>query len=143
MYADFKLSLEFRLPEGGNSGVFLRAPREGDPAYTGMEVQILDDYAEEYENLEPWQYSGSVYKVQAPSRRTINPAGEWNKYEILCDGPVVKVRLNDQLINDVNLNQHMDKTDTHPGIKRRRGYIGLQNHSTRVDFRNIRLEVLE
>jgi hypothetical protein len=43
-YDNFELSLEFRVPAGGNSGVFLRAPHEGDPAYTGMEIQLLDDY---------------------------------------------------------------------------------------------------
>jgi len=143
MYADFILSLEFRLPKGGNSGVFLRAPREGDPAYTGMEVQILDDYSEKYNNLDPWQYCGSIYDIQSPSKQVVNPAGEWNSYDILCEGSQVKVWLNGQLINDVNLNDHMNKTDTHPGIERQAGYIGLQNHSTQVDFRNIRLKVLE
>lgn len=143
MYSNFKLSLEFRVPAGGNSGVFLRAPHRGDPAYTGMEIQVLDDYAEQYNNLEPWQYCGSIYKVQAPTKRVTKPAGEWNKYEILCDGPIVKIWLNGVLINDANLIQHMDKTDTHPGIKRRAGYIGLQNHSTRIDYRNIHLTELE
>lgn len=143
MYSNFKLSLEFRVPAGGNSGVFLRAPHRGDPAYSGMEIQVLDDYADRYSNLEPWQYCGSIYKVQAPTKRVTKPAGEWNKYEILCDGPVVKIRLNGVLINDANLIQHMDKTDTHPGIKRRAGYIGLQNHSTRIDYRNIQITELE
>ncbi|NOX87429.1 MAG: DUF1080 domain-containing protein, partial [Calditrichaeota bacterium] len=64
-FGDFKLSLEFRVPAGGNSGVFIRAPHSGDPAYTGMEIQVLDDYAPVYANLKPWQYTGSIYGVQA------------------------------------------------------------------------------
>ncbi|MBD3274843.1 MAG: DUF1080 domain-containing protein [Candidatus Marinimicrobia bacterium] len=142
-FDNFKLSLEFRVPEGGNSGVFLRTPRHGNPAYAGMEAQVLDDYAEKYETLQPWQYTGSIYAVVAPSKRVTKPAGEWNTYEILCNGPMVKIWLNGELVNDTNLIHHMDKADSHPGIKRRSGYIGLQNHSTRVDYRNIVIKELK
>jgi len=138
-YADFKLELEFRMPEGGNSGVFLRAPHQGDPAYTGMEVQILDDYAEEYSELKAWQYTGSIYGLQAPTKRVSKKAGEWQKMVILCDGPEVKVSLNGTPIIEANLIDFMHKEDDHPGIKRRKGYIGLQNHSTKIEYRNIYL----
>jgi hypothetical protein len=47
-YGNFELRLEFRVPVNGNSGVALRAPLVGDPAYQGMEIQILDDYAPRY-----------------------------------------------------------------------------------------------
>src|SRR5699024_104271 len=80
-YDDFKLQLEYRLPEGGNSGIFLRAPHEGDPAYEGLEIQLLDDDAEQYAGLEPWQYTGSIYDVQAPSGRSSKQAGQWQKME--------------------------------------------------------------
>jgi hypothetical protein len=142
-FDNFKLSLEFRVPEGGNSGVFLRTPRQGNPAYAGMEAQVLDDYAEKYETLQPYQYTGSIYAVVAPTKRVTKPADEWNAYEILCNGPNIKIWLNGELINDTNLIHHMDKADSHPGIKRRSGYIGLQNHSTRVDYRNIVIEELK
>ncbi len=138
-YADFKLELEFRMPEGGNSGVFLRAPHQGDPAYTGMEVQILDDYAEEYSELKTWQYAGSIYGLQAPTKRVSKKAGEWQKMVILCDGPEVKVSLNGTPIIEANLIDFMHKEDDHPGIKRRKGYLGLQNHSTKIEYRNIYL----
>ena len=67
-YDNFKLELEFRVPPDGNSGVFVRAPHEGNPAYKGMEIQVLDDYAQVYANLRPSQYTGSIYDVQAPSK---------------------------------------------------------------------------
>ncbi len=143
MFDNFRLTLEFRVPEAGNSGVFLRTPREGNPAYVGMEAQVLDDYAEKYETLQPWQYTGSIYAVKAPSKRVTKPANEWNTYEILCDGPIVKIWLNGELVNDANLINHMDKASEHPGIKQRKGYIGLQNHSTRVDYRNIHIQELK
>jgi len=138
-FDNFMLDLEFRVPEGGNSGVFLRTPREGDPAYVGMEIQVLDDYAPVYANLRPWQYAGSVYGVQAPSARASKKAGEWQHMVIVADGPHVAVTLNGQRIVDTNLISHMELEQTHPGIKRRGGYIGLQNHSTRIEYRNVRL----
>jgi HEAT repeat protein len=138
-FGDFKLELEFRLPAGGNSGIFIRAPHEGDPAYTGMEIQLLDDYAQQYADLKPWQYCGSVYGIQAPAQRVSKPDGTWQKMVIECRGPQIKVILNDLLIVDTNLIKHMDKETAHPGIKRREGHIGLQNHSTRVEFRKIQL----
>ncbi|NUO79696.1 DUF1080 domain-containing protein [candidate division KSB1 bacterium] len=142
-FENFKLELDFRVPAEGNSGVFLRAPHEGDPAYTGMEVQVLDDYATKWAKLKPWQYCGSVYAVQAPSERASKAANEWQHYEIICNGPRVQVTLNGKKIVDANLIEHMDKEKSHPGLKRRKGFIGLQNHSTRVEYRNILLEELE
>jgi len=142
-YSDFKLELDFRVSAGGNSGVFLRAPHQGDPAYSGMEIQVLDDYAEKYARLKPWQYTGSIYGVQAPSTRASKRANEWQHMVIVCQGPMVKVTLNGTLIVDANLIKHMDKEATHPGLKRRQGYIGLQNHNTLVEYRNIRITELK
>jgi len=142
-FADFKLELEYRMPEGGNSGVFLRAPHQGDPAYTGLEIQILDDYADVYSDLKKWQYTGSIYGLQAPAKRVSKKAGEWQKMEILCKGPVIKVILNGSEIIDSNLIDFMHLEVNHPGIKRRKGYIGLQNHGTRMEFRNIYLMELK
>ena len=136
-YDDFIIELEFRVPEGGNSGVFIRAPREGNPAYAGMEIQILDDYADRYSDLEPYQYTGSIYNVKAPSKRVTKPAGEWQSMVIRAEGPEIQVTLNDELILNADLINHMELVEGHPGLVRRNGYIGLQNHSSRVDFRNI------
>ena len=141
-FGDFQLDLDFRVPTGGNSGVFIRAPHGGDPAYTGMEIQVLDDYATEYATLRPWQYTGSIYGVQAPSSRVSRRADEWQHMQIIAGGPLIKVTLNGQRIIDTNLITHMDKEAGHPGLKRRQGFIGLQNHSTRIEYRNITLKEL-
>ncbi|SHE64762.1 HEAT repeat [Fodinibius roseus] len=138
-YDNFKLEFEYRLPEGGNSGVFLRAPREGNPAYEGMEIQLLDDNAEQYADLQPWQYTGSIYDVKAPSGEASKKAGEWQKMEITADGSEVKVRLNGETVVSTDLVNYMDRVEEHPGLKRRSGYIGLQNHNSRVEFRNINI----
>lgn len=137
MYDNFRLQLEFRVPEGGNSGVFIRAPHEGHPSWDGMEIQILDDYADRYSDLKPWQYTGSIYGVQAPSKRFTKPAGTWQRLVIEADGPNIRITLNGEQIIQTSLIHHMEMANEHQGLVRRKGYIGLQNHSTRVEFRNI------
>ena len=142
-YADFALSLEYSVSPGGNSGVFLRAPRQGDPAYTGMEIQILDDDAEMYRDLKPFQYTGSIYGVVAARRGHTQPPDHWNRLEITARGPKVTVTLNGTSIVDANLEDHADAVAAHPGIRRTDGYIGLQTHSDRVEFRNIKIKELK
>ena len=141
-YDDFILELEYRLPEGANTGVFLRAPREGNPAFQGMEIQLLDDFADKYSDLQPWQYTGSIYAVKAPSKQVTRPAGEWQSMKIKADGPVIQVTVNGEMIVNTSLIRLMDLMDDHPrgdhpGLVRRSGYIGLQNYGDRVEFRNI------
>jgi hypothetical protein len=141
-YANFELELQFRVPPGGNSGVFLRAPHQGNPAYAGMEIQVLDDLAPEYAKLQPFQYCGSLYGVSAPKTRASKKPTEWQKLHITCDGRKVLVKLNDTAIVDANLDEHKDKEAEHPGILRKTGHLGLQNHGTRLDFKDIRIRVL-
>lgn len=141
-YANFEIELEFRVPPGGNSGVFLRAPHQGNPAFAGMEIQILDDEGRAYTKLKPYQYCGSLYDLEPPKTRASKPAGEWQKMHIVCNGRNVKVSLNDTPIIDADLDKYKDKLPTHPGLNRTTGYVGLQNHGTRLDFRNVRLREL-
>ena len=141
-YDNFKLDLEFRVPPDGNSGVFIRAPHKGDPAYTGMEIQVLDDYAEKYKNLKPYQYTGSIYAVQAPDKRVTKKAGEWQKMSITCNGPQVTVVVNGIQTVDTNIINYLDQEKEHPGLKRRKGFIGFQNHHTKIEYRNIYLKEL-
>ena len=138
-YDNFIIELEYRVPEGGNSGLFLRAPHKGNPANKGLEIQILDDYAERYADLKPWQYTGSIYFEQAASKRVTKPAGEWQSMKVRAEGPKIQVMLNGEQIINANLIQYMENAPNHPGLLRRTGYIGLQNHGDRVDFRNINI----
>jgi hypothetical protein len=62
-YSDFILRFEFKLEEGSNNGIGIRAALEGDAAYMGMEIQVLDDTAPQYATLRPAQYHGSIYDV--------------------------------------------------------------------------------
>jgi hypothetical protein len=142
-YGDFELRLEFKVPKGGNSGVALRAPRKGDPAYEGMEIQILDDFG--HKGIKEWQQTGSIYGVVAPKKLATKPVGEWNSYRIVCKGRQVTVELNVEKVVDANLDDSKDGTldkREHPGLARDKGHIGLQEHGGRVEFRNLYIKEL-
>jgi len=141
-YGNFVLSLDYRISPAGNSCVFIRAPLEGDPAYTGLEIQIVDDYAERPSPLESWQYTGSLYGVQAPSNRVSKQAGQWQTMVIVARGPRIQVELNGTKIVDADLTNYTYLANTHPGLTRTSGYVGLQSHGSRVEFRNIRIREL-
>jgi hypothetical protein len=134
-YDDFEIRLEYKLPKQGNSGVALRAPLKGDPAYQGMEIQILDD--DNYKGLREEQYAGSIYDVVAPSKHVTKPAGEWNRMDITAKGRQITVSINGQKIVDANLDKYKDRAGKHPGILRTKGHLGLQSHTGRVEFRNV------
>jgi len=142
-YDNFVIELEYRVPEGGNSGLFLRTPREGNPAYEGLEIQILDDYADQYADLKPWQFTGSIYFEEAASKRVTKPAGEWQSLKVRADGPEIQVTLNGELIVNTTLINFMNNVPNHPGLLKRSGFIGLQNHGDRVDFRNIKINEID
>lgn len=141
-YADFILRLEFKLEPGSNNGVGIRAPLRGDVAYSGMEIQVLDDSHPKYANLKPWQFHGSVYGVVPAIRGALKKVGEWNQEEIECIGRRVRVTLNGQVIVDANLNEVTDPDvlQKHPGLLRERGHIGFLGHNDYVEFRNIRVK---
>ncbi len=140
-FADFILRFEFKLEPGGNNGVAIRAPVEGRASYDGMEIQILDDDAEKYRNLRPTQYHGSIYDVAPARRGALKKAGEWNREEILCQGSMVRVTLNGQVIVDADLAKVTDPevVKKHPGIRRKAGHIGFLGHGALVEFRNIEI----
>ncbi len=149
-YSDFEVRLEYKMPPGGNSGVALRSPMAGDPAYVGMEIQLLDDNDPRYEKLQKWQYTGSIYGVVPPSKRVVKPAGEWNDIDITAKGRQITIVLNGEKIVDANLDDYKDRVEenkekklpAHPGLARTGGHVGLQSHDGRVEFRNLRIKVL-
>ncbi len=143
-YSDFHLKLEFKLSPGGNNGIGIRAPLDGDAAYVGMEVQVLDDEAPMYANLEPGQYHGSIYKVAAAKRGALKPTGQWNREEIIATGRRIQVIVNGKKTVDCDLNAVTDPETLaqHPGILREKGHIGFLGHGSLVEFRNIQLKDL-
>ena len=144
-YANFVLRFEFKLEPNSNNGIGIRAPLEGDAAYQGIELQVLDDSGSQYQTLQPFQYHGSVYGVFAAKRGSQKPVGEWNQQEVVADGRHIKVTLNGDVIVDANLDDVKDPKviQEHPGLARKTGHIGLLGHGTRVEFRNVRIKELK
>jgi hypothetical protein len=145
-YADYVLRLEFRVSPGGNSGVYLRAPETGWISRVGMEIQILDDAHKNYEKVQRWQNTGAIYHVVAPKELASKPAGEWNAMEIRAEKRQVAVILNGKKIVDADLDECLKDekiAQEHPGLKRTTGKIGLQSHTDRVEFRNLRVKEIK
>ncbi len=152
-YGDFILEFEWKLGERGNSGTALRAPLLGDPAFDGMELQMVDPrYYPADMTVTPAELTGSLYKAVPPRTQVYRPT-EWNRYQITCRGATVKVVLNGVLILDVNLDQETKPTKRHDGSdapplkdRPRKGHIGFQELSRgggHVEIKNARLKVLE
>jgi hypothetical protein len=148
-YRDFRLTLEFRIARMANSGLFLRAARDGsNPAFSGCELQILDDFHWESvtgTKLKPWQFTGSLYGAVPPGDRSaLSPLGEWNRYEVLYQGSRLAVALDGHTLYDVDTHALVPE-DGEPFAKRAAsGFIGLQHHGSEhvtdevvVAFRNL------
>ena len=141
-YANFVFRFEFKSEPGGNNGVGIRAPYEGDAAYQGMEIQILDDGHENYKGkIKSEQHHGSVYDVIPARTGFLKPAAEWNSEEIMANGSRIKVTLNGVIILDADLNmvQEPEVLKKHPGLKNKTGHLGFLGHGSLVEFRNIRM----
>jgi hypothetical protein len=144
-YGDFAVRLEFKLPPGGNNGLAIRYPGQGDAAYAGMtELQVLDDDYEKVtgDQLDPRQVHGSVYGIIGAQRGYQRPVGEWNFQEVTVTGSKIKVELNGTVILDgdvATVTEYMGNSP-HPGKDLKRGHFGLAGHNDPVSFRNLHLK---
>ncbi|WP_300601115.1 family 16 glycoside hydrolase [Niabella sp.] len=145
-YSDFVMRFEFQLTPGANNGLGIRAPLTGDAAYEGMELQILDNEAPIYKELQPYQYHGSVYGIIPALRGYLKPVGEWNYEEVRAVGNHITVILNGKTIVDGDIAKaSKNNTDTpdhkkHPGLLNKTGHIGFLGHGSYVKFRNLRIK---
>jgi hypothetical protein len=145
-YSDFIFRFEFKLTPGANNGLGIRTPLQGDAAYVGYELQILDNTAEVYANLKPYQFHGSVYGIIPAKKGYLKPLGEWNRQEVYLKGDDIRITLNGTVILEGNIkeaskNGTADGRD-HPGLKRSSGHIGFLGHGSLLWFRNIRIKEL-
>lgn len=144
-FSDFVVRFEFRLPAGGNNGLAIRYPGTGDAAYSGMcELQVLDDGAPQYADLQPWQYHGSAYGMVAAQRGHQRAVGEWNSQQVTVVGGRVMVELNGTVILDADLHALAETADgkPHPGRLRERGAFGFAGHGDPVEFRKLHVRTL-
>jgi hypothetical protein len=150
-FEDFELQLEWRVPEGGNSGVFIRASEEVGRIFEGApEVQILDD-ERHADGQNPLTSAGANYALHAPPDGVVNPAGEWNHVRVRVDGDHVTHWMNGVQVVDYRL--WTDEWEALVAGSKfaewpeygtfRIGHIGLQDHGDFVEFRNIKVRVIE
>jgi hypothetical protein len=149
-YGDFILEYEFKLGERGNSGLALRAPMKGDPAFDGMELQMADFRYNT--NATEAELTGGLYRALAPTKQVYKPT-EWNRYHIELKGSRILVILNGEKIQDVDLSAYEEKVKRHDGTmapplkdRPRRGHIGFQELSrggSTVSIRNARIKALD
>lgn len=149
-YGNFVLQYEFQLTTVGNSGVALRAPLAGDPAFDGMELQMADvRYNPEAKDSE---LTGGIYRAIAPTEQVYKPT-EWNSCRIELRDSRLRVTMNGKEIQDVDLSTFEQPVQRHDGSnakpikdRPRRGHLGFQHLSRNnepVRLRNVRLTVIE
>jgi len=141
-YASYVLQFEFKLTAGANNGLGVHYPGKGDAAYTGMEIQILDNTHPKYAGLKDYQFHGGLYTLVAAKKGHLKPVGEWNKEVVTINGPKVTVELNGTVILAANLNEVNKANPKHEGAKRRKGHIAFCGHGDIVSFKNIKLKEL-
>ena len=150
-WSDFVLSLDFKISQGCNSGIFVRTdslrPRPGkDVGFNGLEIAIDDTTGAGYHD------TGALYDLVAPKRNTMKPVGEWNHLEVACDRSVIEVVLNGEKVTRADLDEFKEPNKRPDGTAHkfdiaykdhaRQGYIGLQDHGSPCWFKNIKLRPL-
>src|SRR5882724_3422229 len=142
-YYDFVLRLEYRSGPESNSGIFLRAGRSGNPAFSGMELQILSDAGKPA----GVHSTGSLYGAVAPARSMAKPDGEWNQVEVTLMKRELSAVWNGAKVLEVNLDDPAYRGAQERPLAERLafGHIGLQAYSTGtpVQFRNLRIKVIK
>lgn len=134
-FGDFELHVEFKLAKGTNSGLFFRTDPK-NPVYGGMEIQVLEDHG----NAPTTHTSGSLYDVASPMFNMSLPAGEWNSYDMRCEGGQVTVIMNGWKVLDVDLDKMtmpIGKFPTPLAELPKEGHIILQDHGGEAWFRNL------
>jgi hypothetical protein len=147
-WENFKLTLDFKLSKGCNSGVFVRTasltPRPGkDVGFNGLEVAIDDTAGAGYHD------TGAVYDLARPAKNVMKPAGEWNRLGVTCDRSEIVVEVNGEKVTEVDLDRFTEPNRRPDGSAHkfdvaykdhpRKGYIGLQDHGKDCWFKNIKL----
>ncbi len=152
MWENYKLSLDFKISKGCNSGIFIHTysltPRPGrDVGFNGLEIAIDDTKQAGYHD------TGAIYDLVKPKKNAMKPVGEWNRIVITCDRKAIKVELNGELVTTTDLDLWTElfkrpdgsahKFDVAFKDHPRRGYIGVQDHGSDCWYKNIKLMKLK
>ena len=150
-WENFVLSLDFKISQGCNSGIFVRThsltPRPGkDVGFNGIEIAIDDTPGAGYHD------TGALYDLVKPTKNAMKPVGEWNHIQITSDENRIEVLLNGEHVTHADLSRFTEPNKRPDGSEHKfdiayknhpqRGYIGLQDHGSPCLFKNIKLKPL-
>ena len=147
-YGNFVLELDYKVPEGGNSGVFIRTGSIQNWINTAIEVQI-------HATTDGTKHGqcGAIYDCLSPSKNAGKKPGEWNHYVITCLDNKIYVNLNGEDVIDMDLDQWTEKGKNPQGTPNkfstaykdmpREGHLGFQYHGNPVWFRNLKIKSLD
>lgn len=155
-YDDFVLDLQFRTADGTNSGVVVHASDTTNWIPNSVEIQIADDYAQKWAGSPGNWQCGAFFGHQPATKSLVKKPGEWNRYTITCQGKMIYVVLNNELVNTINLAQFTSAKTNPDGSKvpewlskppaelPLRGYIGFQGKhaGAPIYFRNLKIKAL-
>jgi len=152
IYRNFAFTVEYKLSVGSNSGIIFQVkedPKYTYPYETGPEFQLID-HESWPDQLEDWQIHGANYAMYPPKAKPYNPAGEWNRLFLVVNGNQVT-----QMINGVEIVSYEKYSDEWVKLRNSgkwseypdygivdEGHISLQNHGTKLWFRNIKIKQL-
>lgn len=156
-YDDFILDLEFKNADGTNSGVIVHASDIKEWIPHSVEIQIADDYSEEWSKVVPSWQCAAIFGHQAATKRTVKKFGEWNHYTITCKGKKIWVVLNGELVNECDMSLFTSAKTNPDGSEipewlsnpmatlPLHGHIGFQGKhaGAPIYFRNIKIKELK
>lgn len=156
-YDNFIIDLEFQTAKGTNSGVIVYCSDIDSWIPNSVEVQIADDFAEEWSSQPKTWQCGAFFGHQPASKSLVKQPGEWNRYTITCKDHMIEVVLNGELINTMDMRQFTSATENPDGSEvppwlskpvaelPTQGHIGLQGKhaGAPIYFRNLKIKEIE
>lgn len=149
-FGDFTLSVDLKYVKGANSGIFFRWSDLADPVQTGIELQILDSYGKETPDRHDF---AAVYDCLAPTKIACKPAGEWNNVLLTSRKNRIFVDVNGKRVVNMDLSRWTTPHENPDGTPNkfrtaykdmpRTGYIGFQDHGSKIWFRNVKIRSLK